>query len=70
MNISQFRIDFDMEIYTNILKYAKFLGENFSMQFLIPCEGNNIIAMLVLENKQELTELKRKLEECFYKGTK
>ena len=51
----------DMEIYTNFLKYAKFLGENKSMQFMVPCEGNNIIGMMVLESKQELTELKRKL---------
>ena len=41
MNITQFRIDLDME--------------------MVPCEGNNIIGMMVLESKQELTELKRKL---------
>jgi hypothetical protein len=52
MNMAQYRIDFDMEIYTNFLKFAKFLGENRSMQFLVPAEGINFIGMMILESKQ------------------
>lgn len=48
MNIIKFRIDFDMELYTNFIKYAKFIGENRSMQFFIPCEGQNITGMMIL----------------------
>jgi hypothetical protein len=48
MNISKFRIDFDMELFSNFIKFAKFIGENRSMQFLIPCEGQNITGMMIL----------------------
>ena len=48
MNITKFRVDFDMELYTNFIKFAKFIGENKSMQFLIPCQAQNITAMMIL----------------------
>lgn len=48
MNIMKFQIDFDMEIYTNFLKYAKFFGDTKTMQFLIPSKSHVLAAAFVL----------------------
>lgn len=48
MNIANFQIDFDMELFTNFLSYTKWLGDTKSLHFVIPCHGEKIMAVLVL----------------------
>lgn len=48
LDIIRFEILFDMEIYSNFTKYAKFMGENKMLVFLLPCKSRILqIAMFL-----------------------
>lgn len=62
MNIISYQINFDMEIYTNFLNYARFVGDCHAMHFWLPTESKTLRAMIVVESKEELMLLKKSLE--------
>ena len=51
MDITNMQIDFDMEIYSNFLNYARFVGDTHSMHFWLPTGSKTLRAMMVLESK-------------------
>lgn len=65
MNILKFQIDFDMEIYSNFLKFTKFSGDSCCMHFIVPMQGKCLSFIAIFESKEEINLMKRALEKEF-----
>jgi hypothetical protein len=63
-------INFDFELYSNFPNYTKYIGDLRCLIFLAPSHKHCLKIMFVLENKTEISELKKQIDKIYNVSTK
>ena len=58
INIENYEINFDFEMYSNFINYTKFSGDQKCFMFVAPIQEECLTIMFALDNRQELVDLK------------
>lgn len=58
-------INFDFELYSNFPNYTKYIGDLRCLIFLAPSQKHCLKIMFVMENKGELSELKKQIDKIY-----